>query len=190
MQYLFLPITKRILNGLYRHKCSCIIESLFCTPETNTIQLYFNRKQKNEKCWVDTNRIDLFIFPSSLQSPRLTRRGKYETPIWPFPVPQGRSPGGGHSNPLQHSAWRMSPRTEAPGGLQSVGCQRVGRNWATKHTRAIQQGFFSESFRDADSLFCSSQKPDTSFQTMINITAPLENAWWSSWQIQDQSPAV
>ena len=37
----------------------------------------------------------------------------------------GRSPGGGHGNPLQYScmenAW-----TEKPGGLQSLGSQRVG----------------------------------------------------------------
>ena len=36
----------------------------------------------------------------------------------------GRSPGGGHGNPLPHSAWRL-PRTEEPGGLQSAGPQRV-----------------------------------------------------------------
>ena len=37
-----------------------------------------------------------------------------------------RSPGGGHGNP--HSsipAWRI-PRTEEPGGLQSMGLQTVG----------------------------------------------------------------
>ena len=33
----------------------------------------------------------------------------------------GRSPGGGHGNPLQYVlAWRM-PWTEEPGGLQSMG---------------------------------------------------------------------
>ena len=35
-----------------------------------------------------------------------------------------RSPGGGHGNPLQHLAWRI-PWTEEPGGLQSMGSQRV-----------------------------------------------------------------
>ena len=33
----------------------------------------------------------------------------------------GRSPGEGHGNPLQYSPW-----TEEPGGLQSMGSQRVG----------------------------------------------------------------
>ena len=32
----------------------------------------------------------------------------------------GRSPAGGHGNPLQCSCWRM-PWTEEPGGIQSVG---------------------------------------------------------------------
>ena len=42
-------------------------------------------------------------------------------------------------------AWKI-PWTEAPGGLQSIGLQRVGHNWATLHTRnnnadaKIQQG--------------------------------------------------
>ena len=41
----------------------------------------------------------------------------------------GRSPGGGHGSPLQ-SSWRI-PRTEEPGGLQSMGSPRVGHDWAT-----------------------------------------------------------
>ena len=31
----------------------------------------------------------------------------------------GRSPGGGHGNPLQYLAWRI-PWTEEPGGLQPM----------------------------------------------------------------------
>ena len=51
-----------------------------------------------------------------------------------------RSPGGGHGSPLQYScleegmathssilAWRF-PWTEEPGGLQSIGSQRVGHD--------------------------------------------------------------
>ena len=34
----------------------------------------------------------------------------------------GRSPGGGHGNPLQY--FRLE---KSPGGLQSMGSQRVGR---------------------------------------------------------------
>ena len=38
----------------------------------------------------------------------------------------GRSPGGGHGNPLQYSF--LENPTEEPGGLQSIGSQRVGHN--------------------------------------------------------------
>ena len=47
-----------------------------------------------------------------------------------------RSPGGGHGSPLQYLAWRI-PWTEEPGGLQSVGSQRVGHNPATKNSSNI-----------------------------------------------------
>ena len=35
-----------------------------------------------------------------------------------------RSPGGGHGSPFQYS-WLRIPWTEEPGGLQSIGLQRV-----------------------------------------------------------------
>ena len=38
----------------------------------------------------------------------------------------GKSSGGGHGNPLQYSCL---PWTEDPGGLWSVGSQRVGQDW-------------------------------------------------------------
>ena len=38
----------------------------------------------------------------------------------------GRSPGGGPGNPLQYSC--LENPIEDPGGLQSVGSQRVGHN--------------------------------------------------------------
>ena len=33
-------------------------------------------------------------------------------------------------------AWRI-PWTEEPGGLQSMGLQRVGHDWVTEHTHSI-----------------------------------------------------
>ena len=36
----------------------------------------------------------------------------------------GRSPGGGNGNPLQHSCLK-NPMDDEPGGLQSIGSQRV-----------------------------------------------------------------
>ena len=38
-----------------------------------------------------------------------------------------RSHGGGHGNPLQYSCLE-NPWTEEPGGLQSIGLQRVRHN--------------------------------------------------------------
>ena len=46
----------------------------------------------------------------------------------------GRCPGAGHGNPLQYSCL-VIPWTEEPGGLQSMGSQRVGHDWVTQHTR-------------------------------------------------------
>ena len=43
----------------------------------------------------------------------------------------GRSPEEGNSNPLQYFCLE-NPWTEEPGGLQSMGSQRVGYNLATK----------------------------------------------------------
>ena len=39
----------------------------------------------------------------------------------------GRSPGGGHGNPLPILAWRI-PWTEEPGWLQPIRSHRVGHN--------------------------------------------------------------
>ena len=39
----------------------------------------------------------------------------------------GRSPLGGHGNPLQYSCWRL-PWTEEPGELQSIGSQKSQSN--------------------------------------------------------------
>ena len=44
-----------------------------------------------------------------------------------------RSLGGGNGNPLQYSCLKNSMDRE-PARLQSMGSQRVGHNWATKHT--------------------------------------------------------
>ena len=52
----------------------------------------------------------------------------WKTWVW-FPG-LGRSPGG-YSNPLLPGE---TPWTEKPGRLQSMGSQRVGQNWVTKHS--------------------------------------------------------
>ena len=40
----------------------------------------------------------------------------------------GRSPGEANGNPLQYSCLERVSWTEEPGGLQSMGSQRVGHN--------------------------------------------------------------
>ena len=44
-----------------------------------------------------------------------------------------RSPGGWHGTYSSILAWRI-PRTEEPGGLQSIALQSIGHDWATKHS--------------------------------------------------------
>ena len=51
----------------------------------------------------------------------------------------GRSPGGGNCNPLQYSCLEI-PWTEEPGGLESMGSQRVRRD-STEHTQEIYYKF-------------------------------------------------
>ena len=47
---------------------------------------------------------------------------------YPGSIPgSGRSPGEGNGNPLQYLSWRIPWRKE-PGGLQSMGSQRVGHD--------------------------------------------------------------
>ena len=48
----------------------------------------------------------------------------------------GRSPGEGNGNPLQYSCLGI-PWTEEPGGLQSMGYQRVRHDWAHTHKPSL-----------------------------------------------------
>ena len=48
----------------------------------------------------------------------------------------GRSPGEGNGYPLQYSRWRI-PWTEGPSGIQSMGSQTVGHDWATNANTEI-----------------------------------------------------
>ena len=55
----------------------------------------------------------------------------------------GRCPGEGHGTPLQYS-FLENPWTEEPGGLQSMGSQRVGHDWSnlargTQANRSLQK---------------------------------------------------
>ena len=57
----------------------------------------------------------------------------------------GISPGEGNGNSLQFLAWKIS-WIEGPGGLQPMGLQRVGHDWATNthtHTHTHTKPFLS-----------------------------------------------
>ena len=53
----------------------------------------------------------------------------------------GRSPGGGHGNPLQYCCLE-NPHGLLHGlhGLHSMGSQRVSHNWVTQHSTAYTRG--------------------------------------------------
>ena len=53
----------------------------------------------------------------------------------------GRSLGGGNGNPLQYSC-PDNPWTEEPGGLHSMGLQRVEHDWVTEHNNNSYQNIF------------------------------------------------
>ena len=61
------------------------------------------------------------------------RTHKRHREMWGSIPGSGRSPAGGHGNPLQYS-WTLQysciviPWTRETGGLQSTGSQRVGHN--------------------------------------------------------------
>ena len=46
-----------------------------------------------------------------------------------------RSHGGGNDNPLQYSCWKKIPGTEEPGGLQSMGSQKVKHGWVIEQSQ-------------------------------------------------------
>ena len=61
-----------------------------------------------------------------VKNPLVTARGVRDAGSIPG---LGRSPGGGHGNPLQYSCLE-NPRTEEPVRLQTIGSQRVRHDWS------------------------------------------------------------
>jgi len=51
----------------------------------------------------------------------------------------GRTPGEGNGKPFQYS-WLENPMAEKPGGLQSMGSQRVRQDWVN-NTFTFTMGF-------------------------------------------------
>ena len=96
------------------------------------IQAYFKKQEKSQ-----INNLTLHLKQlekEEMKNPRVSRRKEIlktrveinakDSSLIPG---SGRSPGEGSSNPLQYSCLEI-PRTEDPGGLQSMGSQRVGHD--------------------------------------------------------------
>ena len=62
---------------------------------------------------------------------------QFQPPDWEDPLEMEMAT---HSNIL---AWKV-PWTEEPGGLQSMGSQRIGHDGATEHTHAYEKGHQNE----------------------------------------------
>ena len=76
-----------------------------------------------------------------------------------------------------------SPRTEEPVGLQSVGSQRVGHNWATKHSTHMP--YFNKKLKIFDL-----QKLDTVHkkQQQQLKKSPDFSMFWRQWRGSEQAP--
>ena len=84
----------------------------------------------------------------------------------------GRSPGEGNGNPLQYSCLENPMDTEEPGGLQSMGSQRVGHDWVTSHTHTHTHTHT----RVIIPSFCHMRKQDGGLQPGEKL-----KAWAWSW---------
>ena len=80
-------------------------------------------------------------------------------------IPESGSLEGGNGNPLQYSCLE-NPWIEEPGRLQSLGSQRVGRNWSDL-TPTVLISFYSRCF-----------------ETLINVTEKLQEFSFSSFTTQ------
>ena len=74
----------------------------------------------------------------------------------------GRSPRVGNSNHSSFLSWKI-PWTEEPGGLQSMGLQKVRHNWAYMHAKNIEVHWIGEAglWRSSRSFYWFT--PHTSF---------------------------
>ena len=125
----------------------------------HTEPLSSRRGPRHDSFWAATNAAQLQANILSLRSPHLFKGFPGGSVIKNLPanvgeardvgsIPGlGRFPGGGQGNPLQYS-YPEIPWTEEPGGLQSMGPQRVRRNCVHMcvhiHTRTNIPHLFSK----------------------------------------------
>ena len=96
---------------------------------------------------------------------------------WEDPLEEGMS---AHSRVL---AWRIPPWTEEPGRLQSMGLQRVGHDWATKHPFLVISNLFFKR-----TLICTAIAGEWSSEVVFNY---IKNTWNTlSVKIKNLRPAA
>ena len=105
----------------------------------------------------------------------------------------------GQEDPLEkgiaiHScilAWRI-PGSEEPGGLQSMGSQRVGHDWATNTQRALSRAPCAIQLVLISYLFIHSINSDGVYQMVLMVKNPPANAenWkeTSVWSLGQEDP--
>ena len=89
-----------------------------------------------------------------------------------------RSPGEGNGNPLQYSCLG-NPWTEEPGGLLSLGLQRVWFDWVTKQQRLLKEQFSLPDLLglscEAHSLWQVHSRQWLSVSSALSLQPPLWN---------------
>ena len=91
----------------------------------------------------------------------------------------GRSPGGGHGNPLQYSCLDNS-KTEERGGLQSIGLQRVRHNW--NNLEGMHTGLYQP---DAANI-----RPLPKVVTPTNVSRHCCMSWGQEWWEMANLPLI
>ena len=86
----------------------------------------------------------------------------------------GRSPGEGNGNPLQYSCLRNS--TEEPGGLQSIGSQRVRHNWATNTFTSFHVVYISQLKKKKHTRCCPEQGGHVTINILMSGSL-LQHLW-------------
>ena len=87
------------------------------------------RYQNTETCNITTTDFCASLVAQSIKDSPAVRETRVRSTVWEDLLDRGTAT---HSSIL---AWRI-PRTEEPGGLQSMGSQRVRHDWASKQTSA------------------------------------------------------
>ena len=127
--------------------CSAAIQHFSCcsfwisileTTQNKALLCYRNRKKNfiMESCWFDSKHNNMgFPVAQTVKNLAAVKGTLVQSMVWKDLLEKGMDT---HSSIL---AWRF-PQTEEPGGLQSMGSQRVGHNWATNtHIYTILQVF-------------------------------------------------